>query len=90
MKYKAVIFDLFGTLIPNFSEKEYRRIIGDMATNLSVPPEPFWEQWMATFTESILGISPDNEDKIMRICRTLGVYPEQNKIVKALRGTFRL
>lgn len=82
MKYKAVIFDLFGTLIPNFSEKEYRRIMGDLATNLLAPPEPFWEQWMATFTESILGISPNNEDKITRICRTLGASPEQNKIVQ--------
>ena len=49
MKYKAVIFDLFGTLIPNFSEKEYRRIIDHMASVLSAPPEPFWELWSATF-----------------------------------------
>jgi len=27
MKYEAVIFDLFGTLIDNFSFEEYRRTL---------------------------------------------------------------
>ena len=83
MKYKAVIFDLFGTLIPNFSEKEYRQIVMLMATILSVPPEPFWEIWVATFKESILGVFPDYNAKITYICSKLGVNLSQNNILNA-------
>ena len=85
MKYKAVIFDLFGTLIPNFSEKEYRRIIKRMASVVSAPPEQFWEQWTATFRESIIGVFPDYSAKIKHICSKLGVNPEQDKIAEAVQ-----
>ena len=83
MKYKAVIFDLFGTLIPNFSEKEYRRVVMSLATILSAPPGSFWEQWMATFNQSIFGMIPDNRDKLILICRELGIHQNQDKIAKA-------
>ena len=85
MKYKAVIFDLFGTLIPNFSEKEYRRIIKRMASVVSAPPEQFWEQWTATFRESIIGVFPDYSANIKHICSKLGVNPEQDKIAEAVQ-----
>ena len=83
MKYKAVIFDLYGTLIPNFSTKEYRRIVVQMASILSASPETFWQLWSGTFRESILGILPDSKAKIIHICDKLGLNPEQEKIIKA-------
>ena len=36
MKYKAVIFDLFGTLVDNFSRREHLGVHAKMAESLSV------------------------------------------------------
>lgn len=41
MKYKAVIFDLFGTVVEPFSSQEYDRSLADMADALSVPRQDF-------------------------------------------------
>jgi hypothetical protein len=35
MKYEAVIFDLFGTLVPNMSLSEHRAVLTRMADVLS-------------------------------------------------------
>ena len=36
MKYQAVIFDLFGTLIPNWSIKQYDSVVSRIAATLGV------------------------------------------------------
>ena len=36
MKYQAVIFDLFGTLIPNWSIAQYDEVVGRITTTLGV------------------------------------------------------
>ena len=41
MKYKAIIFDLFGTLVDNFSIKKYKIMLSDMSTILGVEPTEF-------------------------------------------------
>ncbi|MBN1190041.1 MAG: HAD-IA family hydrolase [Dehalococcoidales bacterium] len=88
MKYRAVIFDLFGTLVPNFSEKAYRRTVKDMAGILSVPDENFLELWADTFEESILGILPDPAARIRYICRKLDIQPAEEKVAEAARLRF--
>jgi len=80
MKYQAVIFDLYGTLVPTFSETKYRRLILQMAAALNAPPEPFWELWSASFNDSFLGIIPDSRAKIVLVCQKLGLNPEPSKI----------
>jgi putative hydrolase of the HAD superfamily len=64
MKYQAVIFDLFGTLVPSFTEREYRSILSQMAEILNVPAHDFEVSWSKTFSESILGVIPGVEAKI--------------------------
>jgi putative hydrolase of the HAD superfamily len=83
MKYKAVIFDLYGTLVTTFSEKEYQKVVMQMASILSVPPEPFRELWAATDAESFLGILSHDQAKIRYICDRLGLSVERGKTVKA-------
>jgi putative hydrolase of the HAD superfamily len=86
MKYKAVVFDLFGTLIPSFSQKEYREIVMRIARDIPAPPEDFWRLWSDTFNQSILGLFPNYEAKIKHICQELGVDISELKIkVVALR-----
>ncbi len=83
-----MIFDLFGTLIPNFSASEYRLTVLHMAVVLQAPPEAFWEWWRATFTEGILGIFPTPEARINHICRRLGVPVSEDAVQKAARMRF--
>jgi putative hydrolase of the HAD superfamily len=88
MQYKALIFDLFGTLIPNFSGREYHLTVEEMAHILDVPAEIFHELWSATFYEAVVGILPDPPARIIHICRKLGISPSEEKIKKAVRVRF--
>ena len=51
MKYKAVVFDLYGTLVPAYSPKRYNPLVSEMAEALSVPQgtllsDKFKEMWL--------------------------------------------
>jgi putative hydrolase of the HAD superfamily len=80
MKYKAVIFDLFGTLVPSFTEREYRVILSRMADILGMPPHDFRVLWSETFSQSILGVIPGVEAKISQIGRQRGAEFARDKI----------
>jgi len=70
MKYKAVIFDLFGTLIDNFSRSEYAAVFTVMADILSVPPDEFLRLWGEAFDQRATGVFPTTEDAIRSLsCR---------------------
>jgi putative hydrolase of the HAD superfamily len=88
MKYQAVIFDLFGTLIPNFSEREYHEVVRQMASILDAPEETFWQLWKNTFNERALGILPDLESQITQVCRNLSLQIGQDKVREAVRLRF--
>jgi len=75
MAYRAVIFDLFGTLIRNFSRSEYRAVLDDMAALLGAPAEEFARAWFDTFPERNLGLSATAEGDIVRVCHQLSVFP---------------
>ena len=83
MKYKAVIFDLFGTLVPSFTEREYRQILGQMAEILEVPPPAFEAAWSETFSESILGVIPGIAEKIILTGRRMGREFVKDKVAAA-------
>ena len=85
MKYEAVIFDLFGTLIDNFSFAEYRRTLVEMASVLSAPPDGFAELWLGLFQERMSGALESPVGVIKHVCRELDVHPEYNQIERATR-----
>jgi len=80
MKYKAVIFDLFGTLVPNMSLSEHRAILTQMAHVLSAPSDTFIQAWFGTFNERTTGIFQSPDDNVEYICRTLGVLVNENQV----------
>lgn len=43
MPYKAIVFDLYGTLVGNFSRQAYDEIQEQMAKVLDVPYPKFWQ-----------------------------------------------
>jgi len=62
MKIKAVIFDLFGTLVDSFKRYEYREILSEMASSLSLPEDSFYNSWTGSFNQRALGIFKTMEE----------------------------
>ena len=90
MKYEAVIFDLFGTLIDNFPWAESNNILGQMASELSVPAKDFTDLWHATFDERMKGIFQDYQACIRHICRQVGVKAPDDKVRLAAGMRFEM
>ena len=88
MKYQAVIFDLFGTLVPNMSLSEHRAILTRMAHVLSAPPDDFVQLWFDTFNERSTGIFQTPDENVEFICRTLGVSVDETEVKRATRIRF--
>jgi putative hydrolase of the HAD superfamily len=70
---RAVIFDLFGTLVENFTEAQYRSMLAGMAAAVSAPFDGFAQLWGETAFARNVGQFPTSEANIAAICRSLGV-----------------
>ncbi len=89
MKFKAVIFDLFGTLVPSFSSRDYRLKVIEVAGGLSAPAERFWQLWYDTMDQSIQGSYPSLEAKVTDICRKLDLHTDESAIRRAVLALTR-
>lgn len=90
IEYKAVIFDLFGTLVDNFPASKSFRNLSKMASILGVPPEVFAEEWRKDFAVRMTGVVKKRQVCINNICQRLGVKPADAKIDKAASVRFGL
>ena len=84
MPYDAVIFDLFGTLIDNFSRREYEGVLGEMADTLGVSPEAFTASWLATFDQRALGHLPSVEANIEHCLKILDAAVDSVRVAAAV------
>ena len=90
MKYKAVIFDLFGTLIENFSRSEYAAVFREMSGVLSVPADDFLEEWAAAFDQRATGVFATTADSIRNLAVKFnpGVTDEQIEHATRIRTDY--
>lgn len=88
MKYAAVIFDLFGTLVDNFSRREYESVVRQMASALSAPPNDFMRLWFDTGDQRTQGILQSPEGSIEYACRELNLRPQETQKGTAARLRF--
>ena len=90
MKYEAVIFDLFGTLVDNYPYEEYQSVLGQMASILTISFDTFQRAWSETAQDRSLGIIRTIEANIEYICKKLGVDTDESKIelVTKIRNDF--
>ncbi|MGD0712535.1 MAG: HAD family hydrolase, partial [Bacteroidales bacterium] len=72
-RFQAVIFDLFGTVVENFSVSEYQEVLSAMAAVLGASAGDFMQAWMSTFAERTTRGSKRTEEDIELMCRQLGV-----------------
>lgn len=82
MKYKAIIFDLFGTLVDSYSVQGYNRLITDMASALKLHSEGFSKLWRDTAYERAIGIFKTTEESIRYICNKLIISVNDENIRK--------
>jgi putative hydrolase of the HAD superfamily len=88
MKYQAVIFDLFGTLVENFSRAEYERTLAEMAAVLGAPQGEFIRLWADTFNLRSTGVFSSAEACVEYICRELNVPVNEAQVKRT--GRIRL
>ena len=60
MNTRAVVFDLYGTLIDLFSWDAAQKVLSDVAKTLSLPIEPFQKVWTDTYPERVTVAFPDD------------------------------
>lgn len=89
MKYDAVIFDLFGTLVDNtefldLSRSEYNRTLSNVAAALSISEPDLLRLWSETVHERDAGLFPSMEKYFRHICREIGVKADARQIANAV------
>ena len=72
MRYEAVVFDLFGTLVDNFSRRDYEGALADMADALAVGREDFARLWLLSAPDRGIGQLPTVESNVHHCLRALG------------------
>ncbi len=85
---KAVVFDFFGTLVPNFSLNEHTEIIKQMADLVHAPQKHFVERWFETFRQRALGEIPNVASNILIISQELNLNPKREEIEEAVSLRF--
>lgn len=88
MKYEAVIFDLFGTLVDNFSVREHEGVLAEMASVMGVPSDKFIRLWIDTFPQRVTGVLPTLLANIEYICQQLGAHVADSKVELAAQIRF--
>jgi putative hydrolase of the HAD superfamily len=85
MKYRSVIFDLFGTLAENFSTPEYEEALVQMAAALSLPAADFKSGWYASARTRDADAPKDLEARVSYICAGRGTPRAPNQVHYAVR-----
>lgn len=84
MKYQAVIFDLFGTLVEKYPLEVYRQELREMADTVNAPQEEFMRWWFDTYNDRGTGVFQSYEANIEYICEKLDVRAESDGINRAI------
>ena len=82
-KYDAVIFDLFGTLIDNFSLAEHEQVLSAMATVVGADHTEFVHLWLQTFDQRATGAFASTEANIAYVCQLLKLSPKPEAVALA-------
>lgn len=88
MRYDAVVFDLFGTLVPTPAAEPFLADHRRTAAALGVDPNAYIRAW---YTQDMslkrsIGIFPTIASAVRAVCDGLGVQPDDPQIDKAVAG----
>jgi len=88
MKYKAIIFDLYGTLVDNFSFDEYKNMLSKMSDILELEPTEFINEWLDSFEMRVLGKLKGPKENIEYISDKKGKKLSKERIEEAVKIRF--
>ena len=88
MKYQAVIFDLFGTLVDIYYHTDYYSVLREMISILKTPHDDFVRLWRSTADQRVTGVFRTLEENLEYICRELNVPATSAQINLAKRVKF--
>jgi putative hydrolase of the HAD superfamily len=88
MKYRAVIFDLFGTLVRNFSTREYQQVLEQMALAVCISPADFTRLWYSASRERQTGTGglQSVQASIRQIGKLSGKDIKDDQVEKAIKA----
>jgi putative hydrolase of the HAD superfamily len=84
VRHDAVVFDLFGTLVPEFPRDRFHGALAAGAALLGVDPEGFRREWEATALERQMGVLPTVDANVREILRRLGSTAAEDAVRAAL------
>jgi putative hydrolase of the HAD superfamily len=87
MKYDAVIFDLYGTLVPNMDGEDYDATLRRTATAVGADPDAFIAHWSdrELVAMRVTGQFGTQANCIREVCRRLGLAPRDDAVERAGR-----
>jgi putative hydrolase of the HAD superfamily len=88
VKFHAVIFDLFGTLVDGFVSS-VGQIHAELPAALQVPPEQFVQMWRQTSEMRTNGTFQTVEASIKYVCDNIGVQVTAEQMTKAVEIRLR-
>ncbi len=83
MPYKAIIFDLYGTLVDNFSSQAYDQVQEQMAKALDIPYPKFRQAMLETINDKSADGYYAVEENIIAICRRLSMKVDTSELEQA-------
>ena len=85
MRYSAVIFDLFGTLVNDITGPPYDHAVNQMALTLSISSDDFSRLWFDTLYERNIGHFLTLEANIKYICQKVGISVNDEQLSTAVK-----
>ena len=86
MPIRAVIFDLYGTLVPEFPHEDFYASIDHMATVLGADRAAFRDAWNHTVVERQTGGYATMDENVLAICEAIGLpEPAAVDVTRALQ-----
>lgn len=87
---RAVVFDLFGTLLDNLEPEGWKAAFGEIAQHLGAEPDEFWQGWIDGYSSRMNGSLQDDDRVFAPISTALGlrVSDEQLRIAARMRDEF--
>jgi putative hydrolase of the HAD superfamily len=82
--FEAAVFDLFGTLVPEFPRTEFYDSVRGMAAIVGADEEAFQEGWNDTAIGRQTGAYRDVAGNVRGICASLGVDVDEDALAQAL------
>ena len=90
MKFQAVIFDLFGTIVDDFAAASAGSNHAEFPAALGLPYDPFMQHWRQLTDRRSLGEFQTVEASIKYVCNIIGASVTDEQMTKAVETRLQL